>query len=219
MMYAAKKGHVTVTPPYKPALEEKLAFALFHHPELTPFWQQTLTIATREHLERLLPRTWILTRRPVPPTAIIPGLRWAAGPYPIFAVWHNPAKKSANSCSSRRDSRNWLGVAEGCRSAMICRRSSGLRRWSRRSKPFRPPPIFCRSFTKGVSSSPPISTSEPIGWCRCLGRARLSSLLFCRRRQGRTRRNPRHPLSSRQKSYSRHGRRHHGALRDGADCS
>ncbi len=74
MMYAAKKGHVTVTPPYKPALEEKLAFALFHHPELTPFWQQTLTIETRERLERLLPRTWILDPRPVPPTAIIPGL-------------------------------------------------------------------------------------------------------------------------------------------------
>jgi hypothetical protein len=74
MMYAAKKGQVAVTPPYKPALEEKLAFALFHHPELTPFWQQALTTETREHLERLLPRSWILDPRPVPPTAIIPGL-------------------------------------------------------------------------------------------------------------------------------------------------
>ena len=36
VMYAAKKGQVAVTPPYKPAMEEKLAFALFHHPELTP---------------------------------------------------------------------------------------------------------------------------------------------------------------------------------------
>ena len=67
VMYAAKKGHVTVTPPYKPALEEKLAFALFHHPELTPFWDQALRPETAVNLRRLLPRTWILGRkRPAP---------------------------------------------------------------------------------------------------------------------------------------------------------
>lgn len=74
VMYAAKKGHVAVTPPYKPALEEKLAFALFHHPELAPFWNQTLTAETCEKLRRLLPQTWILDPQPVPPTAIIPNL-------------------------------------------------------------------------------------------------------------------------------------------------
>lgn len=74
VMYAAKKGQVAVTPPYKPALEEKLAFALFHHPELTPFWEQTLNAETCETLRRLLPRTWILDPQPVPPTAIIPHL-------------------------------------------------------------------------------------------------------------------------------------------------
>jgi hypothetical protein len=75
VMYAAKKGQVVVTPPYKPALEEKLAFGLFHHPELTPFWAHTLTIETCEHLRRLMPRTWILDPQPVPPTAIIPDLQ------------------------------------------------------------------------------------------------------------------------------------------------
>lgn len=74
MMYAAKKGQVAVTPPYKPALEEKLAFGLFHHPELAPFWEQTLTAETRTNLGRLLPRTWILDPQPVPPTAVIPHL-------------------------------------------------------------------------------------------------------------------------------------------------
>ena len=74
VMYAAKKGRVVVTPPFKPALEEKLAFALFHHPELTPFWDQALTTATCETLRRLFPRTWILDPQPVPPTAIIPHL-------------------------------------------------------------------------------------------------------------------------------------------------
>ncbi len=74
MMYAAKKGQVAVTPPYKPALEEKLAFGLFHHPELAPFWEQILTAETRATLRQLLPRTWILDPQPVPPTAVIPDL-------------------------------------------------------------------------------------------------------------------------------------------------
>lgn len=74
VMYAAKKGRVSVTPPYKPALEEKLAFALFHHPELTPFWQETLGSDTHTNLHRLLPQTWILDPRPVPPSAVIPDL-------------------------------------------------------------------------------------------------------------------------------------------------
>ncbi len=74
MMYAAKKGRVAVTPPYKPALEEKLAFGLFHHPELAPFWEQTLSPETTVQLRRILPRTWILDPRPVPPTAVIPNL-------------------------------------------------------------------------------------------------------------------------------------------------
>ena len=34
MMYVAKKGLTVVTPPYKPWLEEKLAFALVHHPDV-----------------------------------------------------------------------------------------------------------------------------------------------------------------------------------------
>ncbi|MBV6471539.1 MAG: hypothetical protein NBKEAIPA_03471 [Nitrospirae bacterium] len=74
VMYAAKKGRVAVTPPYKPALEEKLAFALFHHPELAPFWQHSLNTDTIEILRRALPRTWILDPTPVPPTAVIPNL-------------------------------------------------------------------------------------------------------------------------------------------------
>jgi len=74
MMYAAKKGHVAVTPPFKPALEEKLAFGLFHHPELAPFWEQSLSSETMANLRRLLPRTWILDPQPVPPTAVIPHL-------------------------------------------------------------------------------------------------------------------------------------------------
>ena len=84
VMYAAKKAQVAVTPPYKPALEEKLAFALFHHPELISFWTQALPIETYENLRRLLPRTWVLDPQPVPPTAIIPDLRMGGRPLSDF---------------------------------------------------------------------------------------------------------------------------------------
>lgn len=75
IMYSAKKGWTVVTPPFKPALEEKLAFALLHHPILAPFWQRELGEERFLLLTRLVPRTWILDPRPLPPTAIIPDLR------------------------------------------------------------------------------------------------------------------------------------------------
>ncbi len=75
IMYAAKQGRVAVTPPFKPQMEEKLAFALFHHPALTAFWQDELGEETHAILSRLLPKTWILDPRPLPPAAVIPGLQ------------------------------------------------------------------------------------------------------------------------------------------------
>ena len=75
IMYSAKKDRTLVTPPFKPALEEKLAFALLHHPILTPFWRRELGEETFDLLIRLMPRTWVLDPRPLPPTAVIPDLR------------------------------------------------------------------------------------------------------------------------------------------------
>jgi hypothetical protein len=74
VQYAVKKGLVSVTPPYKPALEEKSAFALFHHPALAPFWRTQLGEELFVHLTTILPRTWIMDPAPVPPSAVIPGL-------------------------------------------------------------------------------------------------------------------------------------------------
>jgi hypothetical protein len=74
VQYAIKKGRVAVTPPYKPALEEKLAFALLHHPALRPFWEQALGQEVFLHLTTIMPRTWILDPAPIPPSATIPGL-------------------------------------------------------------------------------------------------------------------------------------------------
>ena len=75
IMYSAKKEQTLVTPPFKPALEEKLAFALLHHPILTPFWRRELGEETFDLLIRLMPRTWVLDPHPLPPTAVIPNLR------------------------------------------------------------------------------------------------------------------------------------------------
>ena len=74
IMYAVKKGRLALTPPMKPWLEEKMAFALVHHPALEPFWTHELGVDTFELLHRLMPKTWILDPRPVPPHAVIPGL-------------------------------------------------------------------------------------------------------------------------------------------------
>ncbi len=88
VQYAIKKDRVTVTPPYKPALEEKLAFGLLHHPVLQPFWEQTLGREIFLHLTAIMPHTWILDPAPIPPSATIPGL--AIGGHAVMD-WHDLA--------------------------------------------------------------------------------------------------------------------------------
>jgi hypothetical protein len=77
IQYAAKKNWVSVTPPYKPALEEKAAFGLLHHPVLAPYWRTELGEELFVHLTTIMPRTWVLDPAPVPPSAVIPGLTLA----------------------------------------------------------------------------------------------------------------------------------------------
>jgi hypothetical protein len=74
IQYAAKKEWVAVTPPYKPALEEKSAFSLLHHPVLRPYWRHELGEEAFLHLTSIMPRTWLLDPTSVPPSATIPGL-------------------------------------------------------------------------------------------------------------------------------------------------
>ena len=74
ILYAAKKRNVIMTPPPKAYLEEKLLFALFHHPALQSFWQRELGKDTHHLLSGTIPNTWIIDPRELPPHAIIPGL-------------------------------------------------------------------------------------------------------------------------------------------------
>ncbi|MGH7231421.1 MAG: hypothetical protein ACREJU_08680 [Nitrospiraceae bacterium] len=91
VMYSAKKDRVVVTPPFKPSLEEKSAFALFHHPVLAPFWQKELGGETFAVLAGIMPRTWILDPRPLPPSAVIPNLRMGDR---AVADWRDVAEAS-----------------------------------------------------------------------------------------------------------------------------
>lgn len=74
IQYAAKKGLVQITPPFKPQVEEKLSLALFHHPALRDFWQKELGEADFEQLKQWVPPGWIVDPTPVPPQAVIAGL-------------------------------------------------------------------------------------------------------------------------------------------------
>lgn len=74
IFYSAKKRTVVLTPPPKAYLEEKLCLALFHHPSLQPFWQRQLGKKTYPFLQKVIPQTWILDPRPLPPHAVIPNL-------------------------------------------------------------------------------------------------------------------------------------------------
>lgn len=90
-LYAQRKGTVTLTPPIRPQLEEKLWMALLHDPWLRPVWQKELGPDRLERLLRIVPRTYILDPRPVPPTGIIPGLE--VGGHPVRQL-HEVARMS-----------------------------------------------------------------------------------------------------------------------------
>ncbi|GAC1563545.1 MAG: hypothetical protein NVS3B17_18110 [Vulcanimicrobiaceae bacterium] len=81
MLYAARHNRVKMTPPPKAHLEEKLAFALLHHPGLAKLWRAELGDAL-DRLRVTFPQTWILDPRPLPPQATIAGL--SAGGDPVF---------------------------------------------------------------------------------------------------------------------------------------
>ncbi len=68
------EGRVALTPPLKPALEEKLWFALFWLKPLEAFWVRALGEGTLKALREVIPQTWLLDPQPLPPHAVIPGL-------------------------------------------------------------------------------------------------------------------------------------------------
>ncbi|MDZ4384480.1 MAG: hypothetical protein U0940_03245, partial [Nitrospirota bacterium] len=80
ILYSAKKKGVTVTPPFKPFLEEKLLYALFHHPRLRRYWVRELGEEVFSILHTIFPVTWIMDPAEMPPYGIIPGLKMGDRP-------------------------------------------------------------------------------------------------------------------------------------------
>ena len=81
IIHAMKKRRVAVTPPLKSQLEEKLLYALFHHPELEEFWTGELPAESFSVLRETLPPTWIMDPAEIPPhAAVVPPLTTAGRP-------------------------------------------------------------------------------------------------------------------------------------------
>jgi hypothetical protein len=68
---AAEAGRVVVSPPMRAFQEEKLGLALLHHPQLGQYWRENLPEDQLETLLRIIPRTWMMERTDLPPTAVL----------------------------------------------------------------------------------------------------------------------------------------------------
>jgi hypothetical protein len=84
MLYAARHNRVKITPPPRAPLEEKLGFALLHHPRLAGYWRKELGADIFSRLLNIFPQTWVLDPRPLPPQAAISGLEVAGEPLNDF---------------------------------------------------------------------------------------------------------------------------------------
>ena len=71
---ANAEGRITVTPPIKPYLEEKMWFALFWLHPLREFWRRELGEKYFAKLQEVIPYSWLLDPIPLPQHAVIPRL-------------------------------------------------------------------------------------------------------------------------------------------------
>ena len=71
---ANAEGRITITPPIKPYLEEKMWFALFWMQPLREFWRRELGEKYFIKLQEVIPYSWLLDPTPLPQHAVIPRL-------------------------------------------------------------------------------------------------------------------------------------------------
>ena len=65
---------LSVTPPMKAALEEKMWFALFWLKPLESFWRRELGERAMRALRKVIPYTWLVDPEPLPRHAVLPRL-------------------------------------------------------------------------------------------------------------------------------------------------
>jgi hypothetical protein len=83
---ANAQGRITMTPPIKPYLEEKMWFAIFWMLPLREFWRRELGEKYFVKLQEVIPYSWLLDPTPLPQHAVIPRLE--------IHDWHQAAKLS-----------------------------------------------------------------------------------------------------------------------------
>ena len=83
---ANSDGGITITPPIKPYLEEKMWFALFWLQPLREFWRRELGEKYFIKLQEVIPYSWLLDPTPLPQHAVIPRLE--------IHAWREAAKFS-----------------------------------------------------------------------------------------------------------------------------
>jgi hypothetical protein len=71
---ANAEGRITITPPIKPYLEEKMWFALFWLQPLREFWRRELGDKYFSKLQEVIPYSWLLDPTPLPQHGVIPRL-------------------------------------------------------------------------------------------------------------------------------------------------
>jgi len=74
IMDGVRSRSIEVTPPFKPALEEKLWFALFWMKPLEDFWRRELSERAFLALQKVIPYTWLVDPAPLPRHAVLPRL-------------------------------------------------------------------------------------------------------------------------------------------------
>jgi len=74
LLRANAEGRVTITPPIKPFLEEKMWFALFWLNPLHEFWRRELGEKYFTQLQKVIPYSWLLDPTALPQHAVIPRL-------------------------------------------------------------------------------------------------------------------------------------------------
>lgn len=71
---ANAEGRISITPPIKPYLEEKMWFALFWMQPLREFWRRELGEKYFVKLQEAIPYSWLLDPTPLPQHAVLPRL-------------------------------------------------------------------------------------------------------------------------------------------------
>ncbi|MEI8293921.1 MAG: hypothetical protein WCG66_08005 [bacterium] len=74
IMDGLRNRSLQVTPPFKPALEEKLWFAFFWLKPLEDFWRRELGERAFLALQKVIPYTWLVDPAPLPRHAVLPRL-------------------------------------------------------------------------------------------------------------------------------------------------